>query len=67
MTDYFRDLHLAAFPASVTHRELAEARRLAVKRHRGGSLTKAEQDKVNRAVEAVSPENFYMDGELFAG
>lgn len=48
--------------------DLAKARRLVVESHRGkpGGLTAAEREFVNAVIDDVSPENFYMDGELLA-
>jgi hypothetical protein len=48
------------------HGTLASARNLAVKRQNGRKLTDQEKAQVNYWVEIVGPENFYMDGELFA-
>lgn len=50
----------------MTRDEIARARRLAVEQHNGRVLSRSERDLVNRAVDEMSPENFYMDGELFA-
>ena len=46
---------------------LAHARRLAVQQHKVGRvLNERERNIVAYWVDECSPENFYMDGELFA-
>lgn len=52
----------------VVEGDLAKARRLVVQAHRGkpGGLTASEREFVNAVIDQVSPENFYMDGELLA-
>lgn len=45
---------------------LSEARDLALRQHRGEVLSAADRQFIADVVDEVSPENFYMDGELFA-
>ena len=44
---------------------LSHARILAMRQHRGVMLSSFEQAQINLCVKVFSPENFYMDGELF--
>lgn len=50
----------------MTHAEITTARIAAVRLHQGLAISPVERVLMNRAVEEMSPENFYMDGELFA-
>ena len=52
----------------LTRRDIAVARSTALQLCRDpSSVTPAERAFMNQVCEAMSPENFYMDGELFAG
>ncbi len=50
----------------MTMEQARKAQRLAVAAHNGKVLTDTERNLINQAVDYMSPENFYMDGELFA-
>lgn len=45
---------------------LKSAQRAAVKAHKGEAITEMERGRINFWVDKIGPENFYMDGELFA-
>ena len=45
---------------------LQRARSLAIAQRKGMNLTQREREMIAYWVDRVSPENFYMDGELFA-
>ena len=45
---------------------LQRARRLAIRHHNGEKLKPEEYAIIRFWVDKCSPENFYMDGELFA-
>lgn len=45
---------------------LKRAQRLAIRKHKGETLTPEELAIIRFWVDKCGPENFYMDGELFA-
>lgn len=50
----------------MSSKSLSHARRLAIRHHKGETLTPEQYAIIRFWVDKVSPENFYMDGELFA-
>lgn len=49
----------------MTREDISKARSAAIAKHQGKIISMEERRLMNLAIEEMSPENFFMDGELF--
>lgn len=53
------------YDQSMNNDTIRTARNLAIRQRNGETLTDVQRRLIAAAVDYMSPENFYMDGELF--